>query len=257
MRRSTAAAAVLAAVVAPAAVTAPAAHAVPAVSTVVVVAGSGVQQTSFATVPGEPYLITATGAFEGFTDAPVTLRTGDCGWWQDTLRGGLRTGSPVTIDGHAAACATLPYSETHTYQWTEPGTGAPFRFATGHVLLAGALSFTVTGARGYVAHTVAGSCAVHPVATPLLDSVPVVVEAGATADEPASAASTSIACDVTSSSGESAHIRLGVPGPAVEAAERLTVPPGDRLTVCWNAGASWDDGVDVTNPTECYETGPV
>lgn len=237
----------------------PAAHAAPAASTVVVVAGAGVQETSFATVPGEPYLVTVTGVFEGFAGARAAgprvqeRRLYDCGWWFDPVGGGASASSPVSIDDHAPACTTMPYTETHTYQWTEIGTGAPFRFVIDHDLLSGGLVFTVSGARASIAHAVTGFCLPHPAATPLLDYVPIVVEAGARAGEPASAVSTYVVCDVTGASGESAHLQRGLPGPAVETAERMTVPPGDRLTVCSYGGASWDDGVDVTTSTQCYQ----
>jgi hypothetical protein len=241
-----------AALVAASAVTAPAAHAAPVASTVVVHSYSGEQATSFATVPGEPYLVTVTGTFVAQTGY-FNFGAQDCGWWYDPAAGPVQRNDLVTLDDHATACGSLPYSETHTYQWTETGTGAPFRFAVSG-LLAGALTFTVTGARADVPHTVTSFCFPHGIATSLLDYVPIVVEAGATASEPGSAVSTYVVCDVTGASGESAHVSRGLPGPAVETAERMVVPPGDRLTVCSYAGASWDDGVDVTNPPTCYQT---
>lgn len=227
-----------------------AAQAALAVSTVVLYPYADAQATSFATVPGDPYLVTVTGTFVAQTGY-FNFGTQDCGWWYDPTTGPVERNDLVTVDDHPTGCASQPYSETHTYRWTETGTGAPFRFAVSG-FMAGALTFTVTGPRAYVPHDVTSFCFPHAAATPLLDYVPVVVEAGATASEPGSAASTYVACDVTAASGESVQIRFGLPGPAVETAERMTVQPGDRLTVCSYAGASWDDGVDIETAAVCY-----
>jgi hypothetical protein len=219
------------------------AHAAPVASVVVVDRDETPRETSFATVPGEPYLITVTGAFLRYEDDFVPWFA-DCGW--------RFSGAPsdaVTVDGHPAGCQSMPYSEQHTYQWTETGTGRPFRFEIAWALVAGGLTFTVTGARAQ--HSVAAFCAPR-VAYPPLGYASVAVEAGATASEPESAVSTYVVCDVTDASGRSAHLELGLPGPAVETAAQMTVPRGDRLTVCAYGGGLWDDVVQVTNTRVCY-----
>jgi hypothetical protein len=224
-------------------VAAPPAQAAPVVSVIVVDSDETPRETSFATVPGEPYMITVTGAFLRYEDDFVPWFA-DCGW--------RFSGAPsdaVTVDGHAAGCQSMPYSEQHTYQWTETGTGRPFRFEIARALFAGGLTFTVTGARAQ--HSVAAFCAPR-VAYPPLGYATVAVETGATASEPESAVSTYAVCDVTSASGASAHLELGLPGPAVETAAQLTVPRGDRLTVCSYGGALWDDVVEVTSTRVCY-----
>jgi hypothetical protein len=221
---------------------APPAHAAPAVSVVQV--GDGAGETSFATVAGEPYVITATGVFERYEDdfAPWSA---DCGW--------RLSGAPsdaVTVDDHPAGCRLLPYSEQHTYQWTEIGTGRPFRFAIAPTTVAGGLVFTVTGARAR--HSVAAFCAPRALYSPLLYAA-VAVEAGATASEPESAVGTYVVCDVTRPNGQTTRIELGLPGPAVETVARVPALPGDRLHVCSYGGALWDDVVQVTSSPVCYD----
>lgn len=237
-------------VVAATVVTPTTALAAPAVSTVYVSDRGG--QTSFATVAGERYLITVSGAFEG-SRADLHPLTGDCGWWfLDIARQTAERHDLVTVDGHPAACQNMPPSETHTYQWTEIGTGAPFSFDLGWWVLAGGLTFTVTGARANVAHDVTGYCHLRPFTSPLLDYIPLIIEAGAEATTSAPAMSTSISCDVTSGRGESVYIRQGLPGPFVKAVDRMTVPAGDSLYVCSSAWATWDDGVEKATTMACY-----
>jgi hypothetical protein len=254
MRRLVSTAALLSVVVALTTFVAPAAHAAPAADVVTVDANGGSGETSFATVPDLAYLVTVTGAYEGEVSL-LTFGTADCGWWFRS-DGPERNNEDVTVDGHPAGCQSQAYSTAHTYQWTESGTGAPFHFAISAVdrpeFTAGYLTFTVTGARANVAHSVTGFCFPHAFPSPALDYVPVVVEAGAQASEATSAASTTISCDVTSGSGEAAHIRQGLPGPLVESADRMVVPPGDSLHVCYVASATWDDGIDRSTPSTCY-----
>jgi hypothetical protein len=235
---------------------APPAQALPAVSaTVVVVAGSGWNETPFKTVAGEPYLVTATGAFSYDVLTPTALA--DCGWRTDDGMSWER--SPfLLVNGAAPGCASQPYSPAHTYQWTVMGTGAPFRFEIADTWIhddAGALTFVVTGARADVPHEVTSFCYAHRVSSPALDYVPIVIEAGAQATESEPAASTFVDCTVTSASGEVGTARLGAPGPLVEAVGRVTVPAGDQLTVCWHGGATWDDAVEKTTPRTCYPVG--
>lgn len=230
------------------------ARALPVAGVVVVPAATPVQYTPFATVPGVSYLITVTGVYSPHLDAPNV----DCGWRFDPVSGVRQRNTLVTVDGNAAGCQSLPYSDTHTYGWSVLGTGAPLRLSVNDtqpvaLIGTGALTFVITGPRAEVPHDVSSFCFPHAAATPLLDYVPVVVETGAqAASTGAVAMSVFVVCDVTSTSGESLHLRQGVPGPVVETAGRMTVPPGDRLTVCSYAGATWDDGVEVVMPTTCH-----
>jgi hypothetical protein len=231
----------------------PAAHALPAASTLVLLVDGSTARTSFATVAGEPYLVTVSGqyTYDGGKDFA------DCGHWHPEFATGWTSGGFFTVDGHPGGCADLPYSDTHTYQWTELGTGRPFEFSVwdaGYADNYGAFSVTVTGARADTAHEVAGFCSPLGVVTPVLDYVPIVVQANAEAVRDTPSSSTFVVCDVTSASGESAHLALGAPGPTVWTATRMVVPQHDPLTICWHSGGTWDDGVDVTTATYCYTT---
>lgn len=233
----------------------PTASALPAASATVVIPQGGSGQTSFATVAGEAYTVTATGLF-GYDGLGDTDNLADCGHRTTTGPAGTWTRTDfVRVNGSVAGCADQPYSPAHTYQWTVTGTGAPLRFTAGDGLdidNAGALTFVVTGARARIAHEVTGSCEITGAES---SGVPdgVLVHAGATATEDEPAVSTFVDCTVTAATGESATASLGAPGPAVEAGAVLVVDHWEHFEACYVAGATWSDGVTVVNPEVCYE----
>ncbi|HVF03266.1 MAG TPA: hypothetical protein VNA20_00360 [Frankiaceae bacterium] len=82
-------------------------------------------RTAFATDVGATYQITVTGAYS----YNGRQNLADCGWWNPEWAGDAWfPGDTFRLDGSPAACTSQPYTTTHTYTWTQPGTGAPFTF---------------------------------------------------------------------------------------------------------------------------------
>ena len=228
------------------------ANAVPAASTLVLLPDGSTATTSFSTVAGEPYVVTVSGVYTYNGGGHLA----DCGWWQPQATGVWTQGGFLDIDGSQAPCSQQAYSAAHTYQFTVTGTGQPFGFRVwdaGYADNVGAFSITVVGARARIGHTVTSYCFPHVFfSTPTLDYTPVLVEAGAQAIESVPAIATFVNCTVSSSSGESLDLRLGVPGPVVATADRMIVPHGDWLSICSYGSATWDDGEELTTSPWCY-----
>lgn len=92
---------------------------------VVVRSDGAAASTPYATDATSVYRITVTGAYS----YNGRQNLADCGWWNPEWAGDAWVaGSALLLDGAPAACASQPYTMTHTYTWLEQGTGAPFTF---------------------------------------------------------------------------------------------------------------------------------
>lgn len=78
--------------------------------------------TLFASVLDRVYRFTVTGTY--LYDG--RFGQADCGHRDPPTYEVWRKEPNFTIDGSLAQCVFLPYSATHTYTWTQLGTGKPF-----------------------------------------------------------------------------------------------------------------------------------
>ena len=81
--------------------------------------------TRFATDPERSYRVTVSGAW--FYNG-TNLGQQDCGHVDTPDEDGWIPADAPRVDGKRAPCVDMPYDETHTYEWTQPGTGRPLSF---------------------------------------------------------------------------------------------------------------------------------
>jgi len=80
------------------------------------------QATTFASVKDRSYQFTVQGAY--LYDS--RFGQADCGHRDPPGHEPWHNEPNFTVDGSLASCVFLPFSQTHTYQWVQRGTGKPF-----------------------------------------------------------------------------------------------------------------------------------
>jgi hypothetical protein len=100
----------------------PAAQRPPAADVLVVLPANNPVPTSFATLKGATYRFTVSGfyLYDG------RFGRADCGHRDPADHTPWIAEPNFTVDGRSAECVFLPFSNTHTYEWTLSGTGSPF-----------------------------------------------------------------------------------------------------------------------------------
>ena len=91
---------------------------------VLLLSASGAPAATQRTQEGRPYTVRVTGVYS-YNDA---VGLSDCGHadpqgpesWQPRIN--------VALDDNAALCFAQPFDKTHSYEWTQVGTGSPFVF---------------------------------------------------------------------------------------------------------------------------------
>lgn len=78
--------------------------------------------TPFRTVVGRSYRFTVSGMY--LYDGK--FGRADCGHRDPPDHTTWMESPNFVVDGEPAACVFQPYDQTHTYQWTQAGTGAAF-----------------------------------------------------------------------------------------------------------------------------------
>ena len=82
--------------------------------------------TTFDTEPERAYTITVSGVYT--YDGTLGLGLADCGHKDPEDETSWINWANVLVDGRSARCTSQPFQQTHSYTWTQPGTGAPFQF---------------------------------------------------------------------------------------------------------------------------------
>lgn len=232
-------------------VPAPAAVAGPVSGGPVVVPADGTVVTSpLTTIAGNTYRVTVTGAYS--YDGREHLA--DCGWWNpETAGDAWFPGGFLQVNGATAACASQPYTTTHTYTWEQQGTGAPFTF---RVTDPGG-SFDNAG--GLVAHVVEvdsagsvdGDCARLTVNDPTTDLAVIHVVVSAIASGGAGPALADATCRFYDSGGrEVARVATTVPGPRAYGSDVVVLPAGEYRS-CYYASAFWLMDGAIASDSDC------
>ena len=98
----------------------------PGVDALVLPAAGKRVATAFATERGSTYTIRVSGVYQ--YNGALGLGFMDCGHKDPENQGGWINVANVLLDGRVARCSLEPFSPTHSYEWTQQGTGQPFTF---------------------------------------------------------------------------------------------------------------------------------
>lgn len=104
----------------------PAGARTPSGDVLVLVATGHPVSTTFATVEDVAYTVTVSGEYE--YDGTLGFGLTDCGHKDPESEAGWVNYPNVLVDGQPATCSVQPFSPTHSYTWTQRGTGRPFTF---------------------------------------------------------------------------------------------------------------------------------
>lgn len=213
---------------------APAASAAPTGGGPVAVPSDGTTvATPFSTVTGRTYRVAVTGAYS----YNGRQNLADCGWWNpETAGDAWFPGGYLQVNGATAPCASQPYTTTHTYTWSAPGTGAPFTFRISDVggPYDNVGSLVAEVVEEEAPPSVHAECAVLTVYDPPTQTGFLQITLTVVAEGGSGPALASGSCDVKDPSGRIvATINAVSAGPRAYGADVVPIGPGSYTTCRW------------------------